>query len=152
MYFFNGGENLKIRSELDKIRMENLDVSRKWLIFAVWMSPTTSDVLRKILKFSPFECVVASIGELYFIVTWLIIKILATTTARLHSRSARSALWLTPPRWRSLSASTLRIGCGSMLPKSFWRLCRPLGRFPLRDLSIKSKAAAENKEHGCTRM
>lgn len=30
------------------------------------MSTTTSDVLRKILKFSPFECVVASIGELYF--------------------------------------------------------------------------------------
>lgn len=29
------------------------------------MSTTTSDVLRKILKFSPFECVVASIGELY---------------------------------------------------------------------------------------
>lgn len=30
------------------------------------MSTTTSDVLHKILKFSPFECVVASIGELYF--------------------------------------------------------------------------------------
>ena len=35
MYFFNGGENLKIRSELDKIRMENLDVSRKCPTFAV---------------------------------------------------------------------------------------------------------------------